>query len=125
MQLRSSKKMINQFCYLCSNKKVVSTKYGDFCIEHLKNVFKYIKSDLTHKVNIKNQIVKDCLECRENKLCFRHVNQVCSEFFYCETCLDEHNELINGITRYDSLVLCEKHNIEFRPAVEQIYKIFK
>ena len=44
----------------------------------------------------------------------------CSEHFLCNGCLRDKNELVKGITRYDSLVLCEEHNNSFKPIVKQL-----
>ena len=116
---------LNKYCYLCDQKSVVSSQYGDFCLNHVTNMMNYIRSDLSYKVEIKNEVINNCLVCSKTKLCFKHANKICSGFFMCEQCLREDNILTKGSKRYDSLVLCEKHNIEFRPIIEQVYKIFE
>ena len=51
------------------------------------------------------------------------LNQFCSEHFKCETCLRQNNEIVKGFTRYDSLVLCERHNTEFKPVMKQLIDV--
>ena len=48
------------------------------------------------------------------------INQFCSEYFYCENCLSKDHKIVKGYTRYDSLVLCEKHNNEFKPIIKKL-----
>jgi hypothetical protein len=45
--------------------------------------------------------------------------QFCSEEFLCNTCLRE-GKLVKGITRFDSLVQCEKHAPRARELLEQL-----
>ena len=49
----------------------------------------------------------------------------CSEEFVCCTCLRDSNTLREGFTRYDSLVLCFKHNEGFKPVMQKLYSIFE
>ena len=49
--------------------------------------------------------------------------QFCSEHFFCNGCLRDKDQLVKGITRYDSLVLCEEHNNKFKPIVKQLNDI--
>lgn len=51
-------------------------------------------------------------------------NKFCSEEFYCEQCLTKNNELVKGKHRYDSLVLCEFHNEEFKPIMNKLRAVF-
>ena len=52
------------------------------------------------------------------------LNSFCSNYFYCESCLRQEHKIVKGFTRYDSLVLCEAHNTEFKPIMKQLYDIF-
>lgn len=53
------------------------------------------------------------------------MNTFCSEHFFCYNCLKQKNEMIEGFTRYDSLVLCFNHNAEFKPVINKLYSIFE
>ncbi len=51
--------------------------------------------------------------------------QFCSEHFYCERCLTEHNEIVKGTHRYDSLVLCDVHNERFKPIMSKLRSVLE
>jgi len=48
-------------------------------------------------------------------------NTFSSEHYFCANCLRQNNDLVKGYCRYDSLVLCQKHNTEFKPIIQKLY----
>ena len=52
------------------------------------------------------------------------LNSFSSEFFYCLDCLRKYHKITKGYTRYDSLVLCQEHNEQFKPIMHKIKSIF-
>lgn len=48
-----------------------------------------------------------------------------SEHYVCLTCLKENEELVKGIVRYDSLVLCHKHNEEIKPTFRKLVQMLE
>lgn len=52
------------------------------------------------------------------------LNSFCSNYFYCCSCLAEDQKLTKGSVRYDSLVLCDKHNDDFKPVMQELRSVF-
>lgn len=50
--------------------------------------------------------------------------QFTSENYLCANCLRNDLILTKGTIRYDSLVLCDKHNSEFKPVMQRVRDIF-
>lgn len=79
------------------------------------------------KRHIKDQFINKCGQCDAayDVLCHRHINSYCSELFICEQCYKQERKEVEGQHRYDSLVLCDKHNEAIKPIMTKLVSIFE
>lgn len=117
-------------CDLCWNTKDIKQflNEGQYCPEHFANMERYHLEETKRRIEDKKYLISKCvvegIEHNDDDIlnCFRCINRYCSEFYLCESCYKEKKGLeVKGSTRYDSLVLCDEHNNNFRPIVKKLY----
>lgn len=80
---------------------------------------------MEYKRYIKDQLINKCSQCdaMNDILCNRHKNTYCSELFLCEQCLKSEYKEVEGKHRYDSLVLCDKHNKAMSDIMTKLHEV--
>jgi hypothetical protein len=113
-------------CGLCL--KIPVTKYldyGYFCKEHIKVAQGWEQDRQKRMEDFRIYLSRKCLDCSgPQQLCHYHISDYTSEYFLCQQCYEDEGKEVKGTHRYDSLVLCDKHNEPMPNLIKQLNAIF-